>query len=102
MKKPKIKLTTSSTPKTANGAAATPKSSKAAESKSAKSKSKKAKEADEAKAEAAPKEPELSAEDKRARKEVRLSFTLNEEHLLTRPTEGGPVPPAQAPEGSPD
>ena len=70
VKKPKIKLTTSATPKAANGATATPKPTKAAESKSAKSKSKK-KDADEKKAEeAAAKEPELSAEDKHVRKSV--------------------------------
>jgi hypothetical protein len=64
-------LTTSATPKAANGATATPKSTKAAESKSAKSKSKK-KDADDKKAEeaAAAKEPELSAEDKHVRKSV--------------------------------
>jgi hypothetical protein len=72
VKKPKIKLTTSATPKAANGATATPKSTKqAAESKSSKAKSKK-KDADEKKAEkeSTPKEPELSAEDKHVGKEV--------------------------------
>jgi hypothetical protein len=71
VKKPKIKLTTSATPKAANGATATPKSTKqAAESKSSKAKSKK-KDADEkAEKESTPKEPELSAEDKHIRKEV--------------------------------
>lgn len=72
VKKPKIKLTTSATPKAANGAASTPKSTKATETKGAKSKSKK-KDADEKMAEkesATPKEPELSAEDKHVRKEV--------------------------------
>ena len=73
VKKPKIKLTTSATPKVANGATSTPKSTKAADSKSAKSKNKK-KDADEAKVEkeaSAPKEPELSPEDRRVRKQVR-------------------------------
>lgn len=76
MKKPKIKLTTSATPKAANGAAASPKSAKAAQPKSAKSKAKKAKNAEEAeeevveKEDVAPKEPELSPEDRRVRKEV--------------------------------
>lgn len=72
VKKPKIKLTTSATPKAANGATATPKSTKTAESKSTKSKSKKKDAADDKKAEkeSTPKEPELSAEDKHTRKEV--------------------------------
>jgi hypothetical protein len=70
VKKPKIKLTTSATPKAANGATATPKSTKTADSKSSKAKSKK-KDADEkAEKESTPKEPELSAEDKHIRKEV--------------------------------
>ncbi len=56
----------------ANGATSTPKSIKAADSKSAKAKNKK-KDADEAKAEkeaSVPKEPELSPEDRRVRKQV--------------------------------
>lgn len=65
-KKPKIKLTTSATPK-ANGATATPKATKG-EAKSAKTKSKK-KDAEEAVEEAA-KEPELTAEEKHVRKSV--------------------------------
>ena len=71
VKKPKIKLTTSATPKAANGGTSTPKSTKAADSKSSKAKSKK-KDADEKKSEkeSTPKEPELSAEDKHVRKEV--------------------------------
>ncbi|KAL2143024.1 hypothetical protein VTI28DRAFT_421 [Corynascus sepedonium] len=75
VKKPKIKLTTSATPKGANGTAATPKSTKGIESKSAKSKSKK-KDADEGNAQeaAASKEPELSAEDKHTRKSKEVLF----------------------------
>lgn len=71
VKKPKIKLTTNSTPKGANGAANTPKSAKTTDSKSAKSKGKK-KDADEEKSQetAVTKEPELSAEEKYARKTV--------------------------------
>lgn len=62
------------TPKPANGPTATPKSSKAGEPKTTKPKTKKAKEGEEKKAEkevATPKEPELSPEDRRLRKEVR-------------------------------
>lgn len=76
MKKPKIKLTTSSTPKTTNGTASTPKSSKAKdESKATKSKPKKSTKEPAEKMEkevAAPKEPELTADEKHQRKEVRL------------------------------
>ncbi|KAL2256827.1 hypothetical protein VTK26DRAFT_1062 [Humicola hyalothermophila] len=89
VKKPKIKLTTSSTPKTANGATSTPKSGKASEPKGAKSKSKKA---DEKKAEekvSTPKEPELSPEDRRARKEKEVLFLRHklQKGLLTRDQE---------------
>lgn len=75
VKKPKIKLTTNSTPKTANGAAAAPKAAKpAAEAKAAKAKpTKKTKETEEKKEKeaATPKEQELTPEEKHARKEVR-------------------------------
>ncbi|GKT55036.1 PWWP domain-containing protein [Colletotrichum tofieldiae] len=68
-KKPKIKLNTSSTPKTTNGTA-TPKSGKESAAKPAKSKSSK-KDGIEKKAEKeAPKEPELTAEEKHHRKEA--------------------------------
>jgi hypothetical protein len=71
VKKPKIKLTTNSTPKT-NGAASTstPKATKATESKSAKSKTKKTNEAQVEKEMSVPKEPEYTPEERRARKEV--------------------------------
>ncbi|EAQ90892.1 hypothetical protein CHGG_02827 [Chaetomium globosum CBS 148.51] len=85
VKKPKIKLTTSATPKTANGATATPKSTKATDAKSSKSKSKK-KDADDKDAEeaAAAKETEqLSAEDKHTRKSV-LKAILKLETFLKR------------------
>ncbi|KAL1837431.1 hypothetical protein VTJ49DRAFT_3783 [Mycothermus thermophilus] len=88
VKKPKIKLTTSSTPKPANGASATPKSSsKPSESKSAKSKSKK-KEDDKEK-EATPKEPELTPEERHARKEKEVLFLRHklQKGLLTRDQE---------------
>lgn len=68
-KKPKIKLNTSSTPKTTNGTA-TPKSAKESAAKPARSKSSK-KEGAEKKAEKeVPKEPELTAEEKHQRKEA--------------------------------
>ncbi|SPQ19411.1 3bd56652-4e37-41c1-bed5-64768552086b [Thermothielavioides terrestris] len=93
VKKPKIKLTTSATPKAANGgAASTPKSGKAGESKSAKAKSKKAKEEGDKEVEKeapAPKEPELSAEDKHARKKKEVLFLRHklQKGLLTRDQE---------------
>lgn len=74
VKKPKIKLTVNSTPKTANGTGTTPKSSKPlSTSKPAKTKSKKPKEAVEkvATEAAVPKEPEISPEEMHKRKEVR-------------------------------
>ncbi|KAH6854475.1 hypothetical protein B0I37DRAFT_31641 [Chaetomium sp. MPI-CAGE-AT-0009] len=90
VKKPKIKLTTSATPKATNGGTATPKSTKATDSKSAKSKSKK-KDSDDKKAEeaAAAKEPELSAEDKHIRKSKEVLFLRHkiQKGLLTRDQE---------------
>lgn len=68
VKKPKIKLNTSSTPKAANGTS-TPKTKDESAAKS-KPKSKKAKETAEKKAEA-PKEPKLTPEERLTRKEVR-------------------------------
>lgn len=69
VKKPKIKLNTSSTPKTANGAG-TPKSAGAGSAaKAANVKPKKAKEAAEKKADT-PKEPKMSPEERHKRKEV--------------------------------
>ncbi|GJC92230.1 PWWP domain-containing protein [Colletotrichum higginsianum] len=79
-KKPKIKLNTSSTPKTTNGA--TPKSGKESAAKPAKSKSSK-KDGTEKKAEKeVPKEPELTAEEKHHRKEA--SHFLQKEVLFLR------------------
>jgi hypothetical protein len=108
VKKPKIKLTSSATPKVANGATSTPKSTKATEPKSAKSKPKKAKEAEEKveKEDLTPKEPELSPEDRRARKEVLLTGSLcivlvRIKQWLTYSPERGSVPSAQAPKGPP-
>lgn len=90
VKKPKIKLTTSATPKAANGATATPKSTKATDAKGAKSKSKK-KDADDKNAEeaAAAKEPELSAEDKHTGKSKEVLFLRHkiQKGLLARDQE---------------
>ncbi|KAK4128400.1 hypothetical protein N657DRAFT_564217 [Parathielavia appendiculata] len=88
VKKPKIKLTTSATPKATNGATSTPKSTKAAEAKSAKAKPKK-KEADEKKEAPASKEPELSAEERHLRKEKEVLFLRHklQKGLLTRNVE---------------
>ncbi|KAK0730678.1 hypothetical protein B0H67DRAFT_639153 [Lasiosphaeris hirsuta] len=89
VKKPKIKLTVNSTPKTANGTAPAPKSTKVAtEGKATKAKSKKAKETEE-KVEnevVAPKEPELSPEEKHARKKKEVLFLRHklQKGLLTR------------------
>lgn len=69
VKKPKIKLNTSSTPKTANGAA-TPNFAGGAAVKPSKAKPKKAKEGGENKDET-PKQAKMSTEERRARKEVR-------------------------------
>lgn len=90
VKKPKIKLTVNSTPKTANGTTSTPKSTKAAtEGKVTKAKAKKAKETEEKKVEkevVAPKEPELSPEEKHARKKKEVLFLRHklQKGLLTR------------------
>lgn len=70
MKKPKIKLTTSSTPKTAQAAASTPKTAKASEPKATKPKAKKADEKKVEKEVAAPKELEISPAERHAKKEV--------------------------------
>ena len=79
VKKPKIKLTSNSTPKGANG---TQSPTPAKESKASKSKSKQSKAAKEAEAKAeeeaaaAAKEPELTPEEKHLRKEVSLLIQL--------------------------
>ncbi|POR31840.1 PWWP domain-containing protein 3 [Tolypocladium paradoxum] len=84
VKKPKIKLNTSSTPKTANGAA-TPKSAGASTAKSAKAKPKKAKEGGEKKSEA-PKEAKMTAEELHARKKKEVLYLRHklQRGLLTR------------------
>ncbi|KAK3383394.1 hypothetical protein B0T24DRAFT_604795 [Lasiosphaeria ovina] len=93
VKKPKIKLTTSSTPKAPNGTASASKPAKSAsEKKPAKSKAAKPKEAEEKKAEkevVTPKEPEVSPEEKHARKEKEVLFLRHklQKGLLTRDQE---------------
>ena len=69
VKKPKIKLNTSSTPKAANGTSTTKKEDSAA--KPAKVKKQKAKDAEKEKE---PKEPKMTAEERHARKEVRFDI----------------------------
>ncbi|KAK3335532.1 hypothetical protein B0T19DRAFT_10915 [Cercophora scortea] len=93
VKKPRIKLTVNSTPKTANGASSTPKAAKAtAEPKASKTKTKKTKEVEEKKVEkeaSVPKDPELSPEEKHARKEKEVLFLRHklQKGLLTRDQE---------------
>jgi hypothetical protein len=78
VKKPKIKLTGTSTPKTANGVQSTPAKDSAKPSKAKAKSSKAGKEADSKKEKepVAPKEPELTPEDRRARKEVGSSVLV--------------------------
>lgn len=85
VKKPKIKLNTSSTPKTANGVA-TPKSAGGdSAAKSAKSKLKKGKEGGDKKPEP-PKEPKMTPEERHARKEKEVLYLRHklQRGLLTR------------------
>lgn len=90
VKKPKIKLTNNSTPKTANGVP-TPKSGKVKDdSKPAKPKAKKSKDTEEKKSEPqAPKEPELSPEERHQRKEKEVLFLRHklQKGLLARDQE---------------
>ncbi|KND90157.1 PWWP domain-containing protein 3, partial [Tolypocladium ophioglossoides CBS 100239] len=84
VKKPKIKLNTSSTPKTANGAG-TPKSAGGSTAKSVKAKPKKTKEGGEKRAEA-PKETKMTAEERHLRKEKEVLYLRHnlQRGLLTR------------------
>ncbi|KAI0508409.1 hypothetical protein F5B22DRAFT_404603 [Xylaria bambusicola] len=93
VKKPKIKLTGTSTPKTANGIQS-PATKDSAKSAKAKSKSKGSKEADNKKEKepAAPKEPELTPEERRARKEKEILFLRHRLQRGLLPREGSPVP----------
>ncbi|KAK5987307.1 hypothetical protein PT974_11432 [Cladobotryum mycophilum] len=84
VKKPKIKLNTSSTPKAANGTP-TAKSKDAAAPKTTKAKAKKGKEAGEKKSEA-PKEVKMTPEERHARKEKEVLYLRHklQRGLLTR------------------
>ncbi|TGJ86922.1 hypothetical protein E0Z10_g1803 [Xylaria hypoxylon] len=93
VKKPKIKLTGTSTPKTANGVqspatkdSTKPTKAKAKSSKGGKEESKKEKEPP------APKEPELTPEEKSARKEKEILFLRHRLQRGLLPREGAPVP----------
>ncbi|KAK8126233.1 uncharacterized protein PG998_001992 [Apiospora kogelbergensis] len=87
VKKPKIKLTTSSTPKAAANGAQSPKNGKESTTKASKPKSKAAKKDAEEKP-AAPKEPELTAEERQMRKEKEILFLRHrlQKGLLNRDT----------------
>ncbi|KAI1281021.1 hypothetical protein F5Y07DRAFT_316283 [Xylaria sp. FL0933] len=94
VKKPKIKFTGASTPKTANGVQS-PAAKESAKSAKGKTKSSKAgKEADSKKEKepAAPKEPELTPEERRARKEKEILFLRHRLQRGLLPREGLPVP----------
>ncbi|KAI0972526.1 hypothetical protein F4678DRAFT_42285 [Xylaria arbuscula] len=94
VKKPKIKFTATSTPKTANGVQS-PATKDSAKSTKAKTKSSKGgKEADNKKEKepTAPKEPELTPEERRARKEAKILFLRHRLQRGLLPREGLPVP----------
>ncbi|KAK8137730.1 hypothetical protein PG984_001110 [Apiospora sp. TS-2023a] len=88
VKKPKIKLTTSSTPKAAANGTQSPKNGKESTTKASKPKSKAAKKDAEEKP-AAPKEPELTPEERRVRKEKEILFLRHrlQKGLLNRESE---------------
>ncbi|KAI0486244.1 hypothetical protein F4859DRAFT_528043 [Xylaria cf. heliscus] len=94
VKKPKIKLTGTSTPKTANGvqSAATKDSAKPAKARTKSSKGSKETDGKKEKEPAAPKEPELTPEEKRARKEKEILFLRHRLQRGLLPREGSPVP----------
>lgn len=103
VKKPKIKLTSSSTPKAATNGASEPKESAAKPPKAKSSKSKPAKDADgeKPKKSPAPKEPELTPEEKQDRKKVRHHETIvSKTKALTFHAERDPLPAPPPPEGS--
>lgn len=90
VKKPKIKITSNSTPKAVNGS--TPKGTKPSEPKAAKAKAKKEGKTEDKKAEKevqVPKEPELSPEERHQRKEKEVLFLRHklQKGLLTRDQE---------------
>ncbi|KAI0397894.1 hypothetical protein F5Y17DRAFT_295710 [Xylariaceae sp. FL0594] len=86
VKKPKIKLTNTSTPKTANGNQS-PSVKDSAKSAKPKTKSSKG-----GKVAATPKEPELTPEERRARKEKEILFLRHRLQRGLLPREGKPVP----------
>ncbi|KAJ2967899.1 hypothetical protein NUW58_g10341 [Xylaria curta] len=94
VKKPKIKLTGTATPKAANGnqSPATKDSSKPAKTKTKSSKGGKEADSKKEKEPAAPKEPELTPEEKRARKEKEILFLRHRLQRGLLPREGSPVP----------
>ncbi|KAI1423966.1 hypothetical protein F5Y12DRAFT_754947 [Xylaria sp. FL1777] len=94
VKKPKIKFTGTSTPKTANGvqSPATKDSTKSTKGKSKSSKGGKEADNKKEKEAAAPKEPELTPEERRARKEKEILFLRHRLQRGLLPREGSPVP----------
>ncbi|KAJ8126142.1 hypothetical protein O1611_g7497 [Lasiodiplodia mahajangana] len=94
VKKPKIKLTSTSTPKAANGTQppAAKDSSKPTKTKAKSSKGGKDGDSKKEKEPVAPKEPELTPEEKRARKEKEILFLRHRLQRGLLPREGSPVP----------
>ncbi|GAP86183.1 putative pwwp domain-containing protein [Rosellinia necatrix] len=94
VKKPKIKLTGAATPKTANGVQSpvTKDSAKPTKSKAKSSKGGKEAESKKEKEPAAPKEPELTPEERRARKEKEILFLRHRLQRGLLPREGSPLP----------
>ncbi|KAI1174969.1 hypothetical protein F4777DRAFT_349171 [Nemania sp. FL0916] len=94
VKKPKIKLTNTSTTKAANGvqSPSTKDATKPAKVKAKSSKGGKDSDGKKEKAPAAPKEPELTPEEKRSRKEKEILFLRHRLQRGLLPREGSPVP----------
>ncbi|KAI1756688.1 hypothetical protein F4782DRAFT_277837 [Xylaria castorea] len=94
VKKPKIKLTGTSTPKTSNGvqSAAAKDSAKPAKAKTKSSKGGKETDGKKEKEPVAPKEPELTPEERRARKEKEILFLRHRLQRGLLPREGSPIP----------
>lgn len=115
VKKPKIKLTNNSTPKASNGvdSPSTKDSSKAVKVKAKPAKGGKEKTDSKKKEPAAPKEPELSPEEKRLRKEVRqfghiaiasiyADYFTEGDTVLATSTSEGPIAPRPRAKGRGD
>ncbi|KAI0409735.1 hypothetical protein F4802DRAFT_593372 [Xylaria palmicola] len=94
VKKPKIKLTSASTPKTTNGVQSPAAKDSAKPTKTKAKSTKGGKETDNKKEKepAAPKEPELTPEERRARKEKEILFLRHRLQRGLLPREGSPVP----------